>query len=85
MLSIIDCKTFFESTNIGIAAIEADAVISMANAQLLKLLQLDENEFVGTIFLDWIYDKEDRKYPKREPHQASPRIHRYTTKLRYQT
>ncbi len=60
MLSTIDYKTFFESTNIGIAAIEADAVISMANAQLLTLLQLDEDEFVGTIFLDWIYDDEDK-------------------------
>jgi len=64
MLSTIDYKIFFENTNIGLAAIEADAVISMANTQLLELLQLEENEFVGTIFLDWIYDEEDKKILK---------------------
>ena len=61
MLNTIDYRTLFENTNVGIAAIEADALISMANAQLLKLLEVEESAFIGTNFLDWIYDEEDRR------------------------
>ena len=61
MLTSIDYNTLFYNINIGIAAIESDGTLSMANKKLLQLLELQKNEFVGTPFLEWIYDAHDRK------------------------
>lgn len=60
MLTAIDYNTLFYNINIGIAAIEADGTLSMANKKLLQFLELPEHEFVGTSFLEWIYDADDR-------------------------
>lgn len=59
MLTSIDYSTLFSNINIGIAAIERDGTLCMANKKLLQLLELKENEFVGTPFLEWIYDADD--------------------------
>jgi len=61
MLTSIDYNTLFDNINIGIAAIEPDGTLSMANKKLLQLLELEEHEFVGTPFIEWLFDAEERK------------------------
>jgi len=51
----LDYKTIFDTTDVGIATVEADSTISLANAKLLDMLQVTEKEFLGSSFLEWVH------------------------------
>jgi len=55
----LNYQILFESTGTGIAVIEADGNISLANSRLIELLDVDKSNILGNSFLKWVY-KDDK-------------------------
>ena len=51
-------QTLFESTGTGIAVVNADGTISLANKKLQELLRTDLVNIIGHSFLEWIYEED---------------------------
>jgi len=58
MFNSLDYKTLFEATNIGMAAVRDDSTILMANKKLLDILQVNEDDFINSLFPQWIYESD---------------------------
>ena len=56
MFDSLDYKTLFEATNIGMAAVKNDSTILMANKKLLNMLQVNKDDFINSLFPQWIYE-----------------------------
>jgi diguanylate cyclase (GGDEF)-like protein/PAS domain S-box-containing protein len=54
-MASLDYKTLFESSDVGIATVEADATISLANTKLIAMLETHKEQLIGSSFLQWIY------------------------------
>jgi len=48
----------FENTGTGMAIIESDNTISMANSKLAEILETDISNIVGTTFIQWVTDED---------------------------